>query len=762
MKKIFYLLGAIFLLTCSFCALAQHEFIVQKIQINGLQGISPATVRSYLPIKIGDRIGSEQNTQIIQSLFKTNFFANVSLSRRGNTLIINVQQRPVVSQIKITGNKLIPTKKLREALKKNNFTEGQVLNRSILAKIKGSLVREYFMVGKYNARINVKTIMQKRNRVAINIIISEGKTAKIYSIKIIGNKLFKERTLLHQFKLSPSHLFSFFSHNDEYNPQKLAADLDSLRTFYMNKGYIKFNVLSSQVSLTPDRKHIYIDIRIHEGAPYHVSGFAITNKTPLPLTKNQIRALIQKEIKPNMIFSRSALLQSYKNIQNSLGVKGYANATINALPKINEKNHTVFLNYSVKPGPIIYVRHIKFIGNYRTNDEVFRRELRQMEGGLLSSTNIDESKRNLLNLPFVKNVDVSTAPVPNKSNQVDLNYHITGSSPATIQGGIGYSQIDRFSVNASVTHKNVLGTGNWLSLSAYYSRPQVSLNLTYYNPCITASHIGRTIHVYATKFDANKANVTDYTTDVYGASVTYDFPLAEYQRFSLGGGIEHDTLQLGSTPAAELTNFTTKYGRVFYQGMVNAGWTYQNFDRYLFPTKGYMSSIGTSATVPISSKKSLEYYKINVNGALYQPIYKQFIGKLSATAGYGDGYGKFDTLPFFKNYYAGGIGTIRGYEGNSLGPKDSTGEVLGGKFVAYGTAALIFPNPFNQSLRTALFIDGGNVNTRISLNDMRYASGLEVDWNSPMGVINFALAKALNARHGDDTEVFQFSIGTTI
>ncbi|MGD9109190.1 MAG: outer membrane protein assembly factor BamA [Gammaproteobacteria bacterium] len=758
MKRILSFLSLL-VLCISLTVYASNSFIVRNIQIRGLQGISRATVLSYVPVRIGDRIDSKKTTQIINSLFKTGFFSNVTLDRRNNTLIINIHQRPVIGQITITGNKLIPTDKLKENLKKIGFTEGQTFDQSTLTKIKASLVRQYFMVGKYNARVTTQIKLQKRNRAAIHIIISEGKTAKIHSIKIIGNHLFSESTLLHQIKLAPSNLLSFFTKSDQYSPDKLSADLESLRSYYMNKGYIKFNVISSQVSLTPDRKHVYITIRIHEGGQYRISGFTITGKTII--SKSRITNLIQKEIKKGAVFSRKNLIQTYKNISSVLGVKGYANASVNAIPTINDHNHTVFLTFVIKPGQRIYVRRITFSGNYRTNDEVLRRELRQMEAGLLSSQNIDESKRNLLNLAYVQNVEVTTTPVPNKPNQVDLNYKITGRSPATIGGGIGYSQINHFSLNANVTHKNVLGTGNWLSLNGYYSHPLISLDLTYYNPYITPSHIGRNIHVYASKFDANKANVTDYATDTYGISIIYDFPLSEHQTFSFGGGVEHDVLDLGSNPPTESLTFRNKYGKYFTQGQINASWAFRNFDRWLFPTSGSMLSASSILAVPLSSK-SLEFYKIDIGGTFYQPLYNQFIGKLSANAGYGNGYGKYNTLPFFKNYYAGGFDTVRGFEGNSLGPKDSNGDALGGKFIYYGIAVLYFPNPFGQSLRTGLFVNGGNVNNRISMNNIRYSTGLEVDWRSPMGVLNFAFSKALNARPGDDTDVFDFTIGTNI
>lgn len=758
MKKILSFLSLL-ALCISLTIYANNSFIVKNIRINGLQGISRATVLSYVPVKIGDRIDDEKTMQIINSLFKTGFFSNVTLDRRNSTLIINVQQRPVIGQITITGNKLIPTNKLKENLKKIGFTEGQTFDQSTLTKIKASLVRQYFLVGKYNARVTTQTKLQKRNRAAVHIIISEGKTAKIYSIKIIGNHLFSENTLLHQLKLAPSNLLSFFTKSDQYSPDKLAVDIESLRSYYMNKGYIKFEIISSQVSLTPDRKHVYITIQIHEGGQYRISGFTVTGKTILP--KSEIIKLIQKEIKKGAIFSRKNLIQTYKNISTALGVKGYANASVNATPTINDRNHTVFLTFLIKPGKRIYVRHITFSGNYRTNDEVFRRELRQMEAGLLSSQNINESKRNLLNLPFVQNVEVTTIPVPNKPNQVDLNYKITGSSPASIGGGIGYSKINHFSLNANITHKNVLGTGNWLSLNGFYSHPQISLDLTYYNPYITPSHIGRSIHIYASKFNADKANVTDYVTDTYGASVIYNFPLTEHQTVSFGGGVEHDILDLGTNPPTESLTFRNQYGKYFTQGQVSASWAYQNLDRYLFPTSGSILSASSTVTVPVSSK-SLEYYNVNINGTFYQQIYNQFIGKLKADTGYGDGYGKYNTLPFFKNYYAGGFDTVRGYEGNSLGPKDSNGDALGGKFIYYGIAVLYFPNPFGQSLRTGLFINGGNVNNKISMNNIRYSTGLEVDWRSPMGVLNFAFSKALKTRPGDDTNVFDFTIGTNI
>lgn len=760
MKKIFHLIVLLILLPA--VVYAQANFIIKRIQINGLQGISRNTVMNYLPVRVGDQFDVNTSSQIIQSLFKTGFFSDIQVAHSNGTLIINVEQRPIISQITITGNKLIPTKKLHEALNKAGFSVGTIFDNSLLTKIKTSLITEYFTVGKYNARVKVNVQAEKRNRVAIKITISEGKTAKIHSIAIVGNHAFSEKTLLRQFKLTPttaiSSLLSFFTHNDQYSAEKLAADLESLRSYYMDRGYIKFKILSSQVSITPDRKQVYITIYIQENYKYRISGYSISGKTILP--KQKIAQLIT--LKKGEFFSLQKITAINHSIGQALGTKGYANANIQAIPQFNEQNHTVFLKFTITPGIRIYVRRITFSGNNRTNDEVYRRELIQMEGALLSPQNIKESKRNLLNLPFVKNAEMSTTPVPNKADQVDINYKMSENSAATLRGGVSYSQLDKFGVNGAISQKNLFGTGNSLDLSLYYSRPVVSLNFNYFNPYYSTSRIGRSINVYANRFDANRLNLTDFATNTYGFAIGYVLPVTAHSFFSAGYGFEHDHINLDSDPSRELSNFKNKYGSNFYQIQTNAGWSYSKFDRYLFPTQGLKTGIGVTAAVPVSHK-SLEYYKISANAVYYQPLYKQFISKLRGNIGYGNGYGKFNgELPYFKNYYAGGIGSVRGYEGNSLGPKDSKGNTIGGNFEIEGSASLIFPNPLHDSVRTSLFVDGGNVYHNIHIKDLRFSTGIEVDWRSPVGVINFSLAKALNARKEDDTQPFQFTIGTTL
>ncbi len=517
-KRLLFGILAFFLLVAA--AYANVNFTVQSIQIRGLQGISRSTVLSYVFFKPGEKLDQKKSDQIIEDLYKTEFFDNVRLGRVGNTLVINVVQRPIISKISISGNKKIKTDQLKKILKKIGFDEGQVFNPSLLEKIKGSLSEEYFTLGQYNAKVNVKQTKQSRNRVAIAIKISEGLVSKIHQIKVIGNNVFSERTLLKQFKLSTPGLFTWYTHSDQYTPEKLNADLESLRSFYLDRGYLKFNVNSSQVSVTPDRQGIYILIRVTEGSQYTVSGYTVSGQLVLP--KQKLLSMV--DIKKGQIFSRKSVMAVNKKIINALGEKGYANADVKVQPKINEKNKSVYLNFRIIPGSRIYIRHITFSGNYRTNDATLRRENPLFEGGLFSTNKVQESKRSLLLLPYISKVNVTTTPVPGSPNKVDVNYNVTEVPSAEIQAGVGYSTLERLMFNAGISQKNVFGTGNTLGLNFSTSAISTNINLDYYDPYYTQSGIGRDINVYATRFDSSKANISDYATNDYGAAVNYNIP----------------------------------------------------------------------------------------------------------------------------------------------------------------------------------------------------------------------------------------------
>lgn len=763
-KRLLFSIFTFFLLITA--AYANVNFTVQSIQIRGLEGISRTTVLSYLHIQPGEILTQRKSDQVIKDLYKTEFFDNVRLGRIGNTLVITVAQRPIISKISISGNKEIKTDQLKKVLNQLGFTEGQVFNPSLLDKIKGSLAEEYFTLGKYNAKVNVKQTKLSRNRIAISITISEGLISKIQQIKIIGNNIFSERTLLKQLTLTTPGLFTWYTHNDQYTTEKLNADLESLRSFYLDRGYLKFNINSSQVSVSPDRQGVYIIIRITEGSQYTISGYTVSGNLILP--KQKLLSMI--DIKQGQIFSRKSVMAINQKIIDALGERGYANADVNVQPQLNDKNKTVNLNFRIIPGSRVYIRHITFSGNYRTNDATLRRENPLFEGGLFSTNKVQDSKRALLLLPYLSNVTVTTTPVAGSPNKVDLNYNVTEVPSAEIQAGVGYSTLERLMFNAGISQKNLLGTGNTLGLNFSTSAISSSINLDYYNPYYTMSGIGRDISAYASRFDASKANITDYATNDYGTAVNYNIPFTKNNSFQIGGGYDNDQLNVNSTPSAQQTKFIKAHGRHFYQFTFNLGWTYMGFDRSLFPTQGVSHSVQLMTTIPFSTN-SLEYYKAGYNLNYYHPLIKSFLANIKADVNYGNGYGRYGgSLPFFKNYYAGGMGSVRGFETNELGPKDSNNDAFGGNFETDGSFGIVLPSFISDTVRTTLFVDAGNVyqtgsglsHHGIYLNELRYSTGVEVDWRSPIALLNFSLATPIHKRSGDKSEVFQFTIGSSV
>jgi outer membrane protein insertion porin family len=506
-------------------------------------------------------------------------------------------------------------------------------------------------------------------------------------------------------------------------------------------------------------------IKIQEGGQYKFSGFKLTGHLILP--RKQLRNLVT--IKPNTIFSKSEVVNAETAIGDALGSKGYAKAKVTTKPQVNEKTKRVFLVFDVQPGPHVYVRFINFQGNNSTNDEAFRRVLTQMEGGLVSTTALKNSKQRLLQLPFVRNVELTTTPVRGKPNEEDLNYKVTTVPAGKIQAGVGYSDVDGAMINAGISQQNIFGTGNSFNISTSYSASMLSAQVGYFNPYYTQWGVGRGFNIYASHYDASEANIADYATDNYGGAVTYSIPMTLHTSVQFSLGLDDLYLQPASDPSEEIDSFVTKHGKSFLQIPVNFGVTYNDLNRTVFPTAGFVQTGGVAVSVPVDSK-SLEYYKLTYNAQYYQPIYKSFIAHFKVGGGYGGGYGDYDKLPFFKNFYAGGMGTVRGYAANTIGPQDSQGNSIGGNLLYYASAGLVFPNPFSKTLRTTWFFDAGNViNTKATRaerarnpdrNAVRMSTGVEFDWLSPMGMLNFSLAKALNANSQDDTQVFQFNIGT--
>src|SRR3990167_4706455 len=749
-----------------FCSQVYADsFTATQIKFVCLKRISSDTALSYLPVRPGDEITPAISDQIINDLYKTGFFSNVSLSEQGSTLIINVAERPIISKLVLSGNKVVPSKELLKVLREMNIAEGYEYNRSTLKTIETALLDEYYSHGKYNARINIQVVPAENDSVAVYINISEGLTATIKQINIIGNEAFSEHKLSDQFQLTTPSLFSFINHDDQYSSEKLAGDLDKLTAYYLNRGYIHFRIDSSQVSMTPDRKHVYITIKIIEGAQYKFSGYQFSGNLILP--KNQLQPLVQ--VKAGNVFSKQAVIDSEKAIGDALGAKGYSEAKISVQPAIDEQNKTIFVTFTIHPGQRIYVRHVYFVGNSSTNDFAFRREITQMEGGLISTQAIKNSKQNIQQLRFVSDVEVTPHPVPGKPNEVDVGYKVTTVPAGEVTAWVGYSDVDGLLFNIGLNQQNVLGTGNAFSVNASYSASMLSAQVSYFNPYYTTWGVGRGFNLYASHYNADQANTADYALDSYGGAVNYSIPLAQYDSLQFSIGLNDSYLQSSSSPATVITNFVNRYGRSFFQIPVSLGWNHNSLDKAVFPTLGLVQNAGVSVDVPVE-KNSLEFYKLSYGFDYYHPVYEQFIAQLRGDTGYGNGYGKFSQLPFFENFYAGGMGSVRGYTANTLGPQDNNGDSVGGNLYFDASVGLIFPNPFSRSLRTTWFVDAGDVYNTYSMTSqgvtnpdkasVRYSTGIEFDWLSPIGMLNFSLAKAINPSKYDDTTPFQFNIGT--
>lgn len=768
-------------------AQAADSFVVKSIHITGLQGISSDTVMSYLPIHVGERINASQSANIISTLYATGFFSDVSLSQEGNTLIIHVAERPVISSISVSGNKDIPKDKLNEVLKKLGLVQGQVFDNSVLQRVKYSLETEYDNIGKYNARVDTIVTPRARGRVNVKIDISEGQTAEVADILIIGNHIYKSSVLIRQMTLATPHLWSFFTHTNLYSQDKLSSSLEALSSYYMDRGYLKFKVDAAQVTLTPDRKHVYLVIHVTEGEVYKVKGYSVVGNTLIP----QARLQRMIHIKAGDVFSRKAINSASDAITKMLGNMGYAFASVNVVPEIDDKTKQVYLTFYIQPGNRVYVRRINFHGNYKTEDTVLRHSIRQMEGSLVSVDDIKESEHQLNLTGYLSNVTTDTKAVPGIPDEVDLDYNVTEAPSSQASAGVGYGT-DGFVVNAGLNQNNFLGSGKTLGVNFQNSLYSTDYSINYNNPYYTPDGVQRGFTLYAQRITPGNLNISRYNQNTYGGTVNYSIPIsANGDNLLLGYGYQNTLLKLGNGPSSQLVNFVNTYhpgGRStrFNQILLNSGWSRNGLDKATFPTNGLYQDFGFDMTLPGGGSPPLDYYKANYDMNYYYPIIPEEVTGLifnaRASLGYGAGFGPTAGLPFFANYYAGGIaysGQVRGYESNTLGPLDSLGDALGGNKLATGTLALIFPNPIStDKLRTSVFLDGGNVySTQAQVRGgspagpMRYSTGLSVDWQVPVlnVLLSVSYAKALNPhRHyvngqifRDQTEPFQFNVGTS-
>lgn len=743
---------------CSAAVQAAEPFTVRDIRVDGLQRISAGTVFSYLPIKVGDSVDDRQVADAIRALFKTGFFTDVRLQQEGGVLVILVEERPSISSIKIEGNEDIKTEDLTKALKNIGLAEGRVFNRQILDKVEQELRRQYYSRGKYALKIDSDVASLSRNRVAVTVKISEGRAAKIRQINIVGNTAFNDEELLSVFELSTPNLLSFYTKNGQYSKQKLSADLERLRSYYMDRGYIKFDIESTQVSITPNKKDIYVTINVKEGDIYSLEEVKLEGN--LIVSPDELLPLVA--VGPGETFSRKAATETSKAISDRLGDDGYIFANVNMVPDIDDAKKTVKISFYVDPGKQVYVRRINYKGNTRTRDEVLRREMRQMEAGLASSQKIERSKTRLERLGYFQDVNVETPAVPGTADQIDVNYSVTEKPSGNLMAGVGFSQTQGFIFNASVTQDNIFGSGK--RVSAAFNNSQISrvYSFGYLNPYFTMDGVSMGYDASYRETNAYRANVSRYSTNAGSVSANLGIPLNEYDRLRLNAEAESIDIKTSQYTSKEIFDYLDANGRSFILFPMSLGWSHDTLNRALLPTTGGSHSFSALATVPGSD---LDYYKLSYRGQYYIPVSKMFTVGLQGLADYGDGYGKTQELPFFEHYYAGGVlNGVRGYQDNSLGPRDSTRLPFGGSSKVVGTAELYFPVPFaedSKNLRLGVFMDAGNVFKDLpNLGDLRYSAGLTGKWLSPFGAIKVSVGQALNASSSDKTQAFQFQFGS--
>lgn len=749
---------------CASAGQAAESFVIRDIRVEGLQRISAGTVFNYLPVKVGDTLTGDKSRDAVRALFKTGFFRDVRLERDGNVLIVSVVERPSIAGIKIAGTKEMSEEDLKKGLKEVGLAEGRVFNKSLLDRVEQELRQQYFGRGYYAVSIQPTVTPLERNRVDINIQVAEGKVARIREINLVGNRLFPDKKLRKLFTLGPKPWYALFSSRDKYSKQKLAGDLERLRNFYQDRGFLEFNIDSTQVSITPDKEKIYVTVNITEGRKYTVTGHKLAGTFVIP--ESELNALIG--IQPGSVFSRKEVTETTKKMADRLANDGYAFANVNAIPDVNKEKSEVFFTFFVDPGRRIYVRRVNFAGNVATRDEVLRREMRQHEGAWYNAAKIQRSRVRLQRLGFYDDVNVETPAVPGVADQVDVNVNVKERPTGNLMLGVGYSDSDGLLLNASVTQSNLFGTGKELGISFDNSDSTTNFNIRYVNPYYTKDGVSRGFNIFSSTIDAADADTAAYSADTHGVGVFFGIPLSEDNSVNVGADVEKIVLHTNTTSAQIAQDFVTQYGSSNTVLKTTLGWSRDTLDSLLLPTSGSLQRLTAEVAVPGTD---IEYYKLTYLAGRYWPVTETFTFKMKGELGYGAGYGDTDALPFYKNFYAGGSSTVRGFSSRSLGPRDSLppNDPIGGNRRVLLNAELLFPLPGssseNKSMRLSLFTDGGMVygpGEKVELGQLRYSAGLAFNWFSPVGPLSFSYAIPLNDKPGDRTESFQFTLGVPL
>jgi len=799
-------------------ALAADTFTIKDIRVEGLQRISEGTVFNYLPLDPGDELTPANTRAAIRELYRTGFFQDIEFGRDGDILVITVRERPAIANVAISGNKAIKEEDLKRVLFDIGLSEGEVFDRLVLDRLQQELVNQYFSQGRYAVQVDTRVTELDRNRVRISIVIDEGDVAEIRHINIVGNETFSDKEIEKEFESDIVPFWKFWSKDGQYSREKLSGDIEKLRSFYLDRGYVDFSVESTQVSIGPDKEDIYITANVVEGDVYSVDEVQITGD--LVIDEGTLRRLIV--VQPSEIFSRKKIEQSVENITGILSNIGYAFANVNPITDVDRDGRTVSINFFVDPGKRVYIRRIQFVGNTKTKDEVLRREMRQMEGAWFSQSAIDRSRVRMQRLTYFETVEVETPPVPGTDDQVDVIVTVAERPAGSFTVGLGYSQVQGIIASLSIQQDNFIGSGKRLGLGVSYSKIIKSLNITYDNPYWTDDGVSRGFYGRFQEYDQGRANISTFTSSEWALGMNFGIPVTEVDYLRSGLGFRQSQINIGSFTCIQVSpenpNICTEFGLVPSvgdplshsldfngDGIIenderqfgvldwSVSWTRDSRNHFLNPTRGSAQSLTLQIATPGSTR---EYYKLYYRGAKYWPVWRGLVFSLRTNIGYGDSYDNYDKdskatpidipdeenwngdcdltdvmaldtgLPFYEHFYSGGVRDLRGYDDNTLGPKDAFCRSVGGDLKVTGGAELAFPTPFaaGSGTRIALFVDTGYVYANVQAFDaskLRGSFGLSVTWEAPIGPIVISYAFPFRDREGDRTEDLQFSFGTT-
>lgn len=746
-------------------------WVIEDIRISGLQRVSAGSIFAEIPYSIGDSIGQDEIIELSKAIFSTGQFDDIQIGRDGNALLINLTERPTIDEILIEGNEAIKTDDLLDGLQNSGIFEGALFKRSVFENLSSELERQYVSQGKYGASVNVFSEPLPRNRVKLSVDIEEGETAELNSINIVGNKIFSEEELKKVFKLRPKTWLSIFRTNTPYSKENLRGDLESLESFYKNRGYLNFSVNNSIITISENKQELFITVDIFEGEIYKINKVSIAGD--IPIDEKVLKSLIFLE--NDSVFSQELITFSENSINTLLNNEGFLFSEVSGNIK-SVGDYLVDVIFFVEPGQRTYIRNINFSGNDRTHDNVLRREMRQMEGAWASNSLLERSKLRLDRLGFFKQVDFEKVPVSGEKDKVDIEFTVEEEFSGSIAGSLGYGAYG-FSLGANYSESNAFGTGNSIGIGINYSDWQTNLSFNFFDPYFSPDGVGLGYGAYLRSSDYSNFNISAYNTESFGGSVQFVLPINEISQLSLSLAIDQTDLQTDILSSRQLLDFISSEGSKFETLTLGASWSRNSLNRGLFPTAGTLNVISASVAVPGSS---LTYGRLSHRFKYFRPLSNNFIFSVRTELGGLFAYGDTETAPPYENFYAGGLNSVRGFEQNSLGPRavydnffSGYNRPVGGTYSVEGGFDLIFPIPFledSRSVRSSLFLDYGNVFSEecksyetncseFDLSELRYSLGLGVTWITALGPMSFAISSVFGDDELDETETFQFEIG---